>query len=242
MYQESMAANAAQEPAQTSFATEETALATPGMAEADENAAAAQDPAETAQLTRAFSERLKVMSGKKVDEFIAGMGLRDHTGEPIRTRAQYENWQAAQNLSAVPSAADTALGEAADELGRLRGELARLHDDERDRALLADPEQGGTYARLRDKVQQLQKHCRADGTDTRLDAVYAAVLLKELPALCREAAENGRSQALRTVQANGQASPGALGGGGAPQTLDFERMSSADFAEYHRRALRGDWS
>ena len=67
------------------------------------------------------------------------------------------------------------------------------------------------------------------------------VLLREMPGLCRNAAETARSEALRTVQAPAQASPGALGDAGAPQTLDFESMSSRDFAEYHRRALRGDW-
>lgn len=243
MYQETMAANAAEQQTvpQTSFAMEEPVPDTPGGAgTAPENAVPAQDPAaDGMETTRAFSERLKAMSSRKVDDFIAGMGLRDAAGEPIRTRTQYDRWQAQQ---AVPLAqlADTA-GQTDGELLQLRSELAGLRDAERDRALLADPEQGETYARLRDKVQQLRQSCRENGTEAGLDAVYAAVLLREMPGLCRNAAETARSEALRTVQAAAQASPGALGDAGAPQTLDFESMSSRDFAEYHRRALRGDW-
>ena len=69
----------------------------------------------------------------------------------------------------------------------------------------------------------------------------AAVLLRELPSLQKQAAANARQQALATVQANGQASPGALAGPTADDAPDFERMPSSEFAEYHRRALRGEW-
>ncbi len=197
------------------------------------------------ETTRAFSERLKAVSGRKVDEFIAGMGLQDHTGALIRTRAQYDAWQAAR--LAQPAGEQSGglaaelPGTAADELRSLRGELRQLRDAERERTLLNDPEQGATYALLREKVQQLRGACAAGGADVSLDAVYAAVLLKELPGLYRTAEENARSQALRTVQANGQASPGALGGDAAPEVLDFETMSSEDFAEYRRRLMRGEW-
>lgn len=245
MYQETMAANAAvpQNGTQTSFAMEEPAADAPGGAAAGQNSTAPmqETAADSADTTRAFSERLKAVSSRKVDEFIAGMGLRDAAGTPIRTRAQYDSWQAAQSVP-LAQLADPALREQTDgELRQLRSELAGFRDAERDRALLADPEQGETYARLRDKVQQLRQSCRECGTDAGLDAVYAAVLLREAPGLCRDAAETARSEALRGVQAAAQASPGALGDAGAPQTLDFESMSSRDFAEYRRRALRGDW-
>ena len=247
MYQETMAANAAEQATepQTSLAMEESASEVLGGAEVGQNPAGrTQDPVPAeVDTTRAFSERLKVMSSRKVDEFIAGMGLRDAAGEPIRTRAQYEDWQAAQAGQSAQLPTQTAVGDsAAEELVRLRGELAGMRDAERDRALLADPQQGETYARLRDKVQQLRQHCRAGGTDASLDALYAAVLLREMPELYRAAAADARSEALRNVQAAVHASPGALGDTGAPQTLDFESMSSSDFAAYHHRALRGDWN
>ena len=247
MYQETMAANAAEQATepQTSLAMEEPASEVPGGAETVQNSVdRTQDPVPAeVDTTRAFSERLKVMSSRKVDEFIAGMGLRDSAGAPIRTRAQYEEWQAAQTGRSSRSPAPATVEDpAAEELARLRSELAGVRDAERDRALLADPERGETYARLRDKVQQLRQHCRAGGTDASLDALYAAVLLRELPELYRTAAADARSEALRNVQAAVQASPGALSDTGAPQTLDFESMSSSDFAAYHRRALRGDWN
>lgn len=247
MYQETMAANAAVQTTEprTSLAMEEPASEAPGGAEAGQNPVGrTQDPVPAEMdTTRAFSERLKAMSSRKVDEFIAGMGLRDAAGEPIRTRAQYDSWQAAQTGQQAALTEQTAAGDpAAEELVRLRDELAGMRDAERDRMLLADPQQGETYARLRDKVQQLRQHCRAGGTDASLDALYAAVLLRELPELYRAAAADARSEALRNVQAAVQASPGALSDAGAPQTLDFESMSSSDFAAYHRRALRGDWN
>ena len=244
MYQETMAANAAelQDAPQASFAMEGPVPDIPGEdGTADTAAPAKESAADGVDTTRIFSERLKAMSSRKVDDFIAGMGLRDAAGVPIRSRAQYDSWQAAQSIPLAQLADPAARERADDELLQLRSELAGLRDAERDRALLADPEQGETYARLRDKVQQLRQSCRQAGTDAGLDAVYAAVLLHELPGLCRDAAATARSEALRSVQAAAQASPGALGDAGAPQTLDFESMSSRDFAEYHRRALRGDW-
>ncbi|MBQ8610408.1 MAG: hypothetical protein IJ412_01740 [Oscillospiraceae bacterium] len=272
MYDDHVAANAAQETAQPSFATEEPQEALPeqpGPAVCEDASAqsAVQDAAAAVETTRAFSERLKAVSGRRVDEFIAGMGLQDHTGAPIRTRAQYDAWQAAKAAASASAAAPDALqpqntaaaapevqaeqacmperefsSASEEELSALRSELHRLQDAERDRALLADPAQGAAYALVRDKVQQLQQLCRNTGDEVSLDAAYAAVLLTELPALCRDAAEKARSEVLRTVQANGLASPGALGDEANPQPLDFDNMSSADFAEYHRRALRGEWS
>lgn len=270
MFDDRVAANAAQETAQPSFATEEPKEALseqtgPAICEDASAQSAAQDAAAAVETTRAFSERLKAVSGRRVDEFIAGMGLQDHTGAPIRTRAQYDAWRAAKAAASASAAATgepqpqnaaaAAPGAPAEEVGTpgqelsagseelfaLRSELHRLQDAERDRALLADPAQGAAYALVRDKVQQLQQLCRNTGEEVSLDAAYAAVLLTELPALCRDAAEKARSEVLRTVQANGLASPGALGDGAAPQPLDFDNMSSADFAEYHRRALRGEW-
>lgn len=250
MFETYAAANDAQETVPSSFAAEETAAgslqqmspAGSGEAGSPASAPAATDPAASVETTRAFSERLKTMSGRRVDEFIAGMGLQDHTGAPIRTRAQYDAWQAAR-ACAPQEQSGMAQGSAvpSDELAALRGELRSLRDAERDRALLTDPAQGQTYAALRDKVQEVQQVCRTCGDDVSLDAVYAAVLMDELPQLYRQAVETARGEALRTVQANGLASPGALGGGPAAQPLDFDTMSSADFAEYHRRALRGEW-
>ena len=75
MYQETMAANAAvpQNGTQTSFAMEEPAAETPGGAAAGQNSTAPmqETAADSADTTRAFSERLKAVSSRKVDEFIA---------------------------------------------------------------------------------------------------------------------------------------------------------------------------
>ena len=244
-----MAANAAAgETAQPSFAREAAESAPELSAEktllpTDEAAQAEREP-EADSLTRAFSERLKAVSQKRVDAFVEGMGLIDpfHGGRPIRTRQQYEDWVQALQAQPMPDNAPETVGDDAPQTAqRLREELEQLRCAQRDRELLADPEQGPVYARLRGDVQQLLQACRQQNAPVSTDAAYAAVLLRELPALQKAAAETARQEALRAVQANGQASPGALGGPSAADTPDFERMTSGEFAEYHRRALRGEW-
>lgn len=126
-------------------------------------------------------------------------------------------------------------------LGALQDEVRRLRADARDRDLLADPDQGPVYGALRDKVQQVLRAGEAAGQPIGTDAAYAAVLLRELPALQRQAADSASKQALAALQANSQATPGALGGTAPAAAPDFENMSSSEFAAYHERALRGEW-
>lgn len=218
-----------------------------------------QDPvlpvSETVEATRAFSERLKTMSNKKLDDFIAGMGLSDpfHADRPIQTQQEYRLWQeAARQMQANAEGSakeaepvDTAYAAATEnsaaeaEVQRLQGELHRLQEAQRDQELLADPEQGPLYAPLRDKVQQMLEFCRGKELEVSTDTAFAAVLLRELPGLTRSAAQKAGEEALRTVQANGHASPGALGGQAASDIPDFERMSSTEFARYRHSLLQG---
>ena len=186
---------------------------------------------------RAFSRRLQAMSSKRVDDFVAGMGLVDpyRDGRPIRTQEDYAAWQ--QRLTgedALPSAPQDA------EQQRLQEQLHTLMSERRDRELLEDEAHGAAYRLLRDKVQQV-----LTGPDGQLlpldrDAAYGAVLLRELPDVLQQLTGSAREEALRAVQANGMASPGALGGQAAAPAPDFASMSSEEFAAYRRRALCGE--
>lgn len=253
MSEEFVAENAATvETAQTPFATGETAGGPADTgADGQRPTANGQGLPGGAETARVFSQRLKEMSAKQVNAFVAGMGLVDpyRNNRPISTPQDYAAWRAAAHSGAQAMAPGDAVGpedgaqggEGVTELARLQDELQQLRSAEWDRNLLADPEQGPIYAGLRDKVQQLLRYPGQDGRPLQPDAAYAAVLLREMPSLQKQAAANARQQALATVQANGQASPGALAGPAADDAPDFERMSSSEFAEYHRRALRGEW-
>lgn len=162
-------------------------------------------------------------------------GMEPEAGYPsVEDMPAQDTGAAAQDPTVPAQPPETGTPE---QFRRLQDEVQRLRTDERDRALLADPDSGPVYAGLRQEVLGLQQLCKERGTPVSLDAAWAAILAKELPGICRTAGENARQQALRTVRANQQATPGALGGPQTGQMPDFAEMSSREFAAYRRRIL-----
>ena len=241
-----VAANGSAEPTDVSPATE---------TERPASDADGEPFADGAEGARAFSRRLQAVSSKRVDDFVAEMGLVDpyRGGRPIRTQEDYAAWQqrlTAENVPSVPQEASRepfpepaqdAPQEMPDETPlQLLEQLHTLESERRDRELLEDEAHGAAYRLLRDKVQQVMT-----GPDGQLlpldrDAVYGAVLLRELPEVLQQLTGSAREEALRAVQAAGTASPGALGGQAAAPAPDFASMPSEEFAAYRRRALCGE--
>ena len=187
--------------------------------------------------TRAFSERLNAMSAKRLDDFVARMGwVNEYTGQPVKTAAEYDQYQAMRQ--AAKRGSDPVL---AARLTEMETRIARYQDREQDEQMQSDPQYGEVYKELRDETMQLLDYCRRSGRgDVDLQSAFGVVLKNNMGRLFEKARGSAQSRAVRQIAAAAKATPGSLSAGTAPAVQDFATMSDDDFDKQIERALRGE--
>lgn len=187
--------------------------------------------------TRAFSERLNAMSAKRLDDFVARMGwVNEYTGQPVKTAAEYDQYQAMRQ--AAKRGSDPVL---AARLTEMETRIARYQDREQDEQMQSDPQYGEVYKELRDETMQLLDYCRRSGRgDVDLQSAFGVVLKNNMGRLLEKARGSAQSRAVRQIAAAAKATPGSLSAGTAPAVQDFATMSDDDFDKQIERALRGE--
>lgn len=235
---ENMAANAVDTaPAETGGAE----ISAAGSAAAPSGASSA---GHDVSQTKAFSDRLNKMSAERTDAAIAGLGMTNHfTGKPISTLAEMQDYRAMQ-------AADEAGGdpESAAELSRLRAQVAEFQQRERDAgfreqeaAIRANPALSEVYDEYHDDVMQLMEVSASNGQEVDLDSALRVIMSAHYDDIRARDIEKAKTEALASVRAAGAASPGALGGGGANEPVDWANMSSEEFSKHLAIAKRGGY-
>lgn len=217
---------------------EEQVEASPAVEEQTEPAAEPAAEVEERTETQRVAQRIKDASQKSVDSFIRNMGLINHYDgdKPITTRAEYEAYAAMRRLDEAGQADPVS----AYRNQALENELAQLRSNERMRELETDPIKGQTFGKLKDKVIELMDYCRDQGTPCSVDAAFNAVLANSYFDLASEAASKAKEDALRKINNNAQASPGALTGESPDTDTDYMKMSDKDFEKLYQSALRGE--
>lgn len=229
--EENMAANAVEEV--VDVAPEVTAA--PETEPAEDGVAAVEAPEDVTK-TKAFSERLKKMSAKAVDDFVREQGwVNDITGETISDRAGYAKYQ--KMRTAQSEGKDPALSAQVDEM---RGELARYRLQEQDAQLQSDPEVREIYTELRGEVMDLVDYCRGEGKDVSVRDAFQAVLAKNQSKIIKNIKQKAEAAAAAKYNAAAKASPGKLSGGDTPASVDYATMSDADFEAVLAKAKKGE--
>ena len=188
--------------------------------------------------TRAFAQRVKEMSRREVDSFVAGMGLvNEFTGQPIATRQDYDDFKAMQQ--AQKRGEDPVLSA---RLAAMQSQLAGYRVREQDERLAADPDRGEAYKALRQEVLDLVRYCHQNGRpEVDVQAAFQVLLSHNLGRVLGDQKQKTEQQAIRRMTAQDKATPGSLRGGSTPPT-SYETMSDADFAKQVELAKRGGLS
>lgn len=230
-----MAANAEFEAAQTASAGAEAASAS-------EDSAAAVETSQTEDITQtqAFSRRLNEMSEKRareaVDSFVASLGQTNpYTGEPIRTEQDMRNFRAMQEADEQGKDPETAV-----RIRSLEGELAEYRLREQETALRNDPELGALFEEYYDDVADLVNYAAENGREVSLEDALRHVMAYNMDAIRKSDAEKARQETIRQINANSAASPGSVSGAAVDGTVDYSRMSDEDFEKAIAAAKRGE--
>lgn len=186
--------------------------------------------------TQAFSRRLNEMSDRKVDDFVSSLGFsNDITGEPIKTRSDYETYIKMRDAQAQGKDPVTSV-----KLSEMEGRLSRYMVNEQDAALKNDPEKAEVYGMVRDEVLDLVKYCHDKGdTNVTVDSAFQVILSKNAGKLFTNIKKNASAAAVKQVSDAAKASPGKLSGGDVPNAIDYSSMSKADFEKQVALAKSG---
>lgn len=196
--------------------------------------------------TQAFSRRLNEMSARAsaqaVDQFIAARGWRnDFTGEPIRSQAEFEQWQAMMNAhqNGQDPRAAAELMQLREQTRAQQQQLQFLQVQQDDASLSSDPATAQLYAQLRPQVLELMQYCVNRGQPANLRAAFNVIAMRHLPEMQRAAGEAGQKKAVRQMRANSKATPGPLKDTGEDRPIDYDNMSSSDFEKILKNAKEG---
>lgn len=213
--------------------TEET-LDTPNGADNTESEETEEEPSVTR--TQEFSRRLNDLSGRKVDEFISGMGwVNPYTNEPIQSQAQYNEFLAMQNAAELGKDPVTE-----SRISGLENQLRAYKEAEEKNRLQNDPFYGQYYTQYEDDITGVLNLARQRGMNVSLTDVFNTVMMKHLPDIMSQQSMATAAQTIKSVSDKAKASPGGLGGESYEQKVSVKDMSKEQFDTLYKRVMRGE--
>lgn len=186
--------------------------------------------------TQEFSRRLNDLSGRKVDEFISGLGwVNPYTEAPIKTQAEYNEFLSMQK------AAETGKDPVTESrITGLENQLRQYREAEEDRQLENDPFYGQYYARYKDDVHGVLNLAKQQGMNVGVKEVFNTILLQKLPEIMTQQRTDVTAETVKNVVDKAKASPGSIGGESYEQKLGVADMNDEQFNNLYKRVMRGE--
>ena len=218
------------------FSRSENALTDAPQKETGEKADNANKDSDTITKTQAFSRRLNDLSGRKVDEFISGLGwVNPYTNNPIRNQEQYKEFLAMQNAAQAGKDPVTE-----SRINGLEAQVRAYKELEEDTALQNDPVYGQYYKKYRDDVIGVLNLAKRQGMNIGIKDVFNTVIMKKLPDIMAQQKTATAAETVKSVSSKAKASPGGLGGETYEQKLSVADMNDKQFDDLYRRVMRGE--
>lgn len=201
-----------------------------------EKADNADKDSDTITKTQEFSRRLNDLSGRKVDEFISGLGwVNPYTNAPIKTQGQYKEFLAMQNAAQAGKDPVTE-----SRINGLEAQVRAYKELEEDTALQNDPFYGQYYKKYRDDVIGVLNLAKRQGMNIGIKDVFNTVIMKKLPDIMAQQKTATAAETVKSVSSKAKASPGGLGGETYEQKLSVADMNDKQFDDLYRRVMRGE--